>query len=95
MPKTLSLTAPNDVFDSMIEALCHKGNWQQSGDLSLGDAGKVAFAQNVLRDFVGDCLQQCETTKAREKTAKQEQAAAEKLRQDTVTAKSKVTVDVK
>ena len=93
MEKTLSLTAPAEVFDATVEALCLKGNWAQNADTTLGDEGKVEFAKGVLLDFLGECIHSLEMAKVRDAINKQQQDAAAAISEGN--AKARLSVKLK
>lgn len=92
--KTLSLTAPDEVFDKAVEALCEKGNWAQTGDLDLGDEGKVDFAKGILLDWLGELIGAMETRKAQEAIHAQQAAIAEQIRLANIAAREVVALRV-
>ncbi len=94
MAKTLSLTAPDDVFDSAVDALALKGNWAQNGDLTLGDAGKLDFAKGVLLDFIGACIHDWKMAEVREAINQQQQRAAEAIQAGNAAARSTVEMKI-
>ena len=92
--KTLSLSAPDDIFDKSIEALCERGNYQQTGDLTLGQEGKLEFAKGILLDFIGDCIHQLEMKAVQAAIQKQQQAAVEQIQAANLAARGAVEVKV-
>ncbi len=95
MAKTLSLTAPDDVIDSMVAALCLKGNWAQVGDLSLGDAGKQEFASKMLLDHVMGAIEEMKMAEIREAANQQQQKSFEVIRSSNAQARANVKIVVK
>lgn len=95
MAKSLTLTSPDVVFNKMIDALCHKGNWEQTGDLTLGDAGKVEFAKKVLADFIEGCVCQHATANAQKTLSEQQQQLRETIEKDSKDAKAAIEITTK
>lgn len=92
--KSLTLTCPDSLFDSVVEALCSKGNWQQTADTTLGEAGKLEFAKGMLLDYFGEVITQHETAKVQEVMHAQQQATQAIIQAANVAARGSVVVDI-
>lgn len=90
--KTLSLITTEEVFNLTIEALCHKGNWLQVGDLTLGDEGKLAFAKSVLLDMLGECIRNYKLNEAQSQIAVMQQQAQDLIAAGNAQARQAVIV---
>ena len=77
MPKTISLVVPDATFPDVIEGLCLKGNWLQTGDLENGN--KTDFANKVLFDFVAGCVKEYKVQESSKDFEKQRQTAHERV----------------
>ncbi len=93
--KTLSLSAPDEVFNKAIEALCMRGNYLQTGDLTLGEEGKIDFAKGILMDWLGELITAMESKKIQEQIQSQQQAFMEQIRLANMAAREAVSLEVK
>ena len=94
MAKTLTLTAEDALFATTVEALCDKGNWQQNGDLKLGEEGKLEFAKGVLLDFMGECITGLKMKQVQSALAEQQKAYAEQIAKANLDARGAVTLAI-
>lgn len=90
--KTLSLTTTEEVFNATIDALCYKGNWAQTGDLTLGDEGKLVFAKSVLLDMLGECIRNYKLVEAQSQIAAMQQQVQDLIAAGNAQARQAVTV---
>lgn len=94
MPKTLSITVPDLLFDKVVAGLCFKGNYAQTGDLALGNAGKVEFAKKVIGDFIVECLNQNSTATFQKTISDQQQIQRQLIEKEVNDSKQAILVAV-
>lgn len=69
--KTLTITAPDDIFDQTVDALCFTGGY--GGDTE----GKLAFAKEHLITILGDVTRQYAQQQIRQSAQRQIQESIE------------------
>lgn len=69
--KTLTLSAPDEIFDQTVDALCFTGGY--GGDTE----GKLAFAKEQLITILGDVTRQHAQQQIRQSAQQQIQASIE------------------
>lgn len=52
--KTLTITAPDEIFDQTVNALAYLGGWADLSDDPDNEAKKLAFAKERLIVLLGD-----------------------------------------
>lgn len=70
--KTLSITAPDEIFNQTVEALCHRGGY--SGD-AADSAAKLVFSQEQVITLLNDVTRDYAAYQIRQSAQQQAQTA--------------------